>query len=301
MPSSSQQAAPLCPLCNSLGSLLYAASSDHRAAEIAEFACTNIHAGDHGPIYWCQACKLGFSPTPEPEQLLALYEDVDDPRYLTEIDNRQRHAQSILRTIEKWHSPGRMLEIGSQVGILLHAAQKRGWEVSGIEPSKWAVNTGRERFGVNLHHGSAETAEFSPGSFDCIVMVDVLEHLVDPLTVLRRCRPWLAPGGLLTLSTVNMGTLTAKFLGTNWPGFMDMHLHYFTPQSLREYLRRSEFELVASKPDSRSFSLGYITGRLAHSGRLLRMAGKVGGLPVVKNLRVTLPTKDLILIIARPC
>jgi 2-polyprenyl-3-methyl-5-hydroxy-6-metoxy-1,4-benzoquinol methylase len=231
---------------------------------------------------------------------LALYEDVEDPSYFAEIDNRQRHARSVMRAIEAWHPPGRMLEVGSQVGILLHAAQIRGWEAHGIEPSRWAVGVGRKKFGVNLNHGSVETAEFPPGAFDCIVMVDVLEHLVDPLTVLRRCRPWLARGGILALSTVNMGTLPAKLLGTNWPGFMDMHLHYFTRQSLREYLNRSEFDLVASRPDTRSFSLGYITGRLAHSGRLLRTAGKVGGLPFVKNLRVTLPTSDLIFIIARP-
>jgi 2-polyprenyl-3-methyl-5-hydroxy-6-metoxy-1,4-benzoquinol methylase len=280
--------------------LRFAASAGHRAADTAEFACTNVHAGDHGPIFWCPDCQLGFSPPPDSDRLLSLYEDVNDPSYLTELENRQRHAQSILRTIEKWHPPGRLLEIGSQVGILLQAAQERGWDASGIEPSRWAVKTGQARFGVKLTHGSVEAAEFPPGSFDCIVMVDVLEHLLDPLAVLQRCRPWLAPGGILALSTVNMGTFIAKVLGTRWPGFMDMHLSYFTTKSLHEFLRRSRFQWIAARPDSRSLSLGYIGGRLENNGPMLRTMGSLGKLPVLKSLRVTLPTRDLLLVVARP-
>jgi len=232
--------------------------------------------------------------------LLKLYEEVDDPGYLTESENRERHARSILRTIERRQPPGRMLEIGSQIGLLLRVAEQRGWTATGIEPSKWAVSEGRKQFGVNLNRGTVETAAFPPGSFDCIVMVDVLEHLIDPLAALRRCRTWLVEGGILALSTVNMGAVGARVLGTNWPGFMDMHLQYFTRQSLREYLARSEFELLSARPDARSFSLGYVSGRLAHSGRVIRMLSRAGALPVARNLRITLPTSDLILVIARP-
>ncbi|MGH7643889.1 MAG: class I SAM-dependent methyltransferase [Candidatus Dormibacteria bacterium] len=232
--------------------------------------------------------------------MLGFYEEVSDPDYLTEIDNRRRHADAVLRTIERWHRPGRLLEIGSQVGVLLRVATDRGWDASGIEPSRWAVITGRERFGVNLVHGSVEKAEYPTAAFDCIVMVDVLEHLVNPLTALRQCRPWLAPDGILVLSTVNMGTMTARMLGTNWPGYMDMHLSYFTPRSLRQYLSRASFDWVASRPDSRSFSLGYISGRLEHNGPLLRAAARVGRLPLIRNIRVSLRTRDLLLVVARP-
>ena len=242
---------------------------------------------------------MGFAPTPATEQVLRLYEDVEDPGYLTEMASRRRHAQAILRTIERWHRPGRLLEIGSQAGIFLRAAEDRGWAASGVEPSRWAVTTGRARFGVNLVNGSLEESEFAPESFDCIVMVDVLEHLVDPLNALRHCRPWLAADGILVLSTVNMGTLAAKLLGSQWPGFMDMHLTYFTPTSLREFLRRSNFRWVASRPDTRSFSLGYVGSRLQHNSWPLRMAGRLAGLPGVRRIPFAFPTKDLILVVAK--
>jgi len=263
------------------------------------FSCTNPHAGDHGPIYWCAACRLGFGPTPNAELTVRLYSDVEDPTYLTEMDSRRRHAQAVLRTIERWHRPGSLLEIGSQVGILLRAAEDRGWTATGVEPSRWAVATGRALLGVNLVTGSLEEAEFAPGSVDCIVMVDVLEHLVDPLSALRRCRTWLAPDGVLALSTVNMGTFAAKVMGSQWPGFMDMHLTYFTPQSLREFLRRSNFRWVASRPDRRAYSLGYVGGRLQHNSWPLRIAGRVAGLPGLRRIRFVFPTKDLILVVAK--
>jgi 2-polyprenyl-3-methyl-5-hydroxy-6-metoxy-1,4-benzoquinol methylase len=251
-------------------------------------------------VFWCESCQLGFSIPPDSADLLELYEGVNDPSYMTELENRQRHAESVLRTIERWHRPGKLLEIGSQVGILLQVAGQRGWQARGIEPSKWAVEIGRERFGVNLESGSLETAEFESGSIDCIVMVDVLEHLLDPLAALKRCHPWLAPGGILALSTVNMDTIVAKVLGTRWPGFMDMHLSYFTTRSLREFLRRSSFEWVSDRPDSRSFSLGYLGGRLMNNGWLLRVLGTVGTFPLIRRVRVTLPTRDLLLVVARP-
>lgn len=231
--------------------------------------------------------------------MLQLYEDVEDPGYLTEMDSRRRHAHAILRTIERWHRPGRLVEIGSQVGIFLKAAQDRGWAASGVEPSRWAVNTARSLFDVDLVKGSLEHAEFPPGSVDCIVMVDVLEHLVDPLGALQRCRPWLAADGVLVLSTVNMATLVAKLLGTQWPGFMDMHLTYFTPSSLREFLRRSNYQWVASRPDTRSFSLGYVGSRLQHNSWPLRMAGRLVGLPGIRQIPFVFPTNDLILVVAK--
>jgi len=291
---------PPCPLCGTSAELRYRATTTHRELATAEFACTNVHAGDHGAVYWCGGCRLGFSLPPEPDRLLALYEGVNDPGYLTEVNNRRRHAESILRTVEGWHRPGRLLEIGSQVGILLHAAEQRGWEAYGIEPSNWAVDTGRAHFGVNLAHGSLEDADFDSGRFDCIVMVDVLEHLIDPLAALQRLHPWLAKNGILVLSTVNMDTIIAKLLGTRWPGFMDMHLSYFTTKSLREFLRRSSFEWITDRPDSRSFSLGYFGGRLANSGWLLRKVGTIATLPLIRRARVTLPTRDLLLVLARP-
>lgn len=291
---------PACPLCGSAAKLRFAATDRNRTGAADAFACTNVHAGDHGPVFWCESCQLGFSLPPAADQLLTLYEDVHDPSYLTEVDHRRQHAESILRTIERWHAPGRLLEIGSQVGLLLHAAEQRGWDSVGIEPSRWAVETGRDQLGVQLTQGALETSEFEQGRFDCIVMVDVLEHLIDPLAALRRCHPWLAPGGILALSTINMDTVVARILGTRWPGFMDMHLTYFTTRSLREFLRRSNFEWIADRPDARSFSLGYFGGRLANSGALLRAFGTIGSIPVLRNLRITLPTRDLLLVLARP-
>ena len=294
-------AAPTCPLCGRPGRLLHAPTwSASSSSATDRFACTNPHAGEHGPIHWCAGCRVGFAPAAEYAEIAHRYAAVEDVAYLEEEAHRRAHAARVLDFVERLHRPGQLLEIGSAVGILLDVATRRGWTARGVEPSRWAVETGRRRYGVDLAQGTLEDADYPPGSIDALVMIDVLEHLVDPLAALAHCRPWLATDGVLILLTVNMATPIARVLGTRWPGFMDMHLTYFTPPSLREMLRRAGFAWAADQPSIRSYQLGYVGGRLRHSGGALRWLGRAACLPGLRRVPVTLRTRDLLLVAGRP-
>src|SRR5206468_6013652 len=127
--------------------------------------------------------------------------------------------------IDGFYVPGkRMFEVGANVGLFLAGASERGWNVSGIEPSSWAVEHGRARFGVDLRQGTIETLELEPGSVDALVMLDVLEHLADPADALRILRPAMADQGLFALSTVNVEGLHGRVRGGDWPWFIRSHL-----------------------------------------------------------------------------
>src|SRR5205823_5071503 len=103
------------------------------------------------------------------------------------------------------------------VGLFLDVARESGWEARGYEPSRWAVELGRERFGVDLRQGTLEELDEPPRSADAVVLLDVLEHLVDPLAALRRIRQLVDDDGLLTLSTVNISSLHARLRNGRWP------------------------------------------------------------------------------------
>jgi SAM-dependent methyltransferase len=93
--------------------------------------------------------------------------------------------------------------------------------------------------------------EFGAASFDVVVFGDVLEHLRDPLTVLRQARPLLRPGGYVVISTPNiahgdvrLALLAGRFNYTKVGILDDTHLRFFTRDSLVQFLHDSGFVLA---------------------------------------------------------
>jgi SAM-dependent methyltransferase len=82
------------------------------------------------------------------------------------------------------------------VGLLLDGARRRGWRTQGIELSDWGVRRARH-LGLDVFQGDLEEAGFEPGSFDAVFMIDVLEHLADPVRTLAKVSQVLRPGGVL--------------------------------------------------------------------------------------------------------
>ncbi len=103
--------------------------------------------------------------------------------------------------------------------------------------------------GLDFIEGSIEvaTAQLQPNSFDAILFISVLEHLWEPVTVLRSCREWLRPGGVLF---VNVPTWRGKTflefsafrLGTSPKSEMDDHKMYYDRRDLWPLLVKAGFQ-----------------------------------------------------------
>ncbi len=240
-----------------------------------EFRCTTSALGVHDDILECPRCGLLSSwPTDDPDAIAAGYEEAVDRDYLTEEHGRRQMFEWVLGRIEGYRIPGRrLLEIGASVGVFLSVAGERGWEAAGIEPSVWAVEHGRERFGVDLRRGTVETLEVEPRSADAVVMLDVLEHLPDPMDVLRRMRGAVSDDGLLALSTVNVEGLHGRVRGSAWPWFIRAHLHYFRPRTLSRMLADTGFEIVETSTVPRTFHASYLLQRASGSSAGATLAG----------------------------
>jgi 2-polyprenyl-3-methyl-5-hydroxy-6-metoxy-1,4-benzoquinol methylase len=152
-------------------------------------------------------------------------------------------------------APGRrLLDVGVGTGLLLHLAQRAGWEATGVDLCPEAAERAREEFGIEVVVGDFSTAPL-PGGYDAITMADVLEHSRDPRTFLRRAHALLVPGGALLVAVPNHRSLaftTVDLLG-RLPGggsfadrlYVPYHLQYFTPPTLVRLVRETGFEVAA--------------------------------------------------------
>ncbi|MFQ5791518.1 MAG: methyltransferase domain-containing protein [Acidobacteriota bacterium] len=270
------------------------------ALQSGEVACTSPYLSSYDDIYFCRPCGLGRSAPPvHGADIEELYRQVQDPAYLISEEERRSSFREALVEIERYHRPGRLLEVGAALGLFLEEARQRGWEVIGIEPSLWASEQARRR-NLEIHTGTLD--DFDPGGeqFDVVALWDVLEHLADPLAALRRISELLKSGGILGFTTVNIGGLGAKLFRRRWPWLMRMHLHYFTRQSLKELVRREGFQLLRLSTQPKVLKLGYVLDRAR--GMFGRLA--VGGGWVAEKLRLAdYPVKvnlgDILFVVAR--
>jgi 2-polyprenyl-3-methyl-5-hydroxy-6-metoxy-1,4-benzoquinol methylase len=256
-----------CALCGSGQAVLLYPANVAGEASVSEFSCTSGGLARHDDIVRCVDCGMTSSLPPDPlARIVENYTAMVDDDYLTEAQGRRELFRWVIDRLDEYLLPGRqLLEVGSNVGLFLSVAGEAGWDAKGVEPSHWAVATGRRLFGVDLVQGTAETLEAEPGSRDAVVMLDVLEHLVDPLGTLRGLRGVLHEEGMLALSTVNVAGLHARLRDGSWPWFIRPHLHYFTPETLDRMLHRAGFEMVEWRVVPRTFHASYIAGRVASS------------------------------------
>ena len=256
-----------CLLCGSPEMMLIYPANATGEVPISEFACTTGALSQHDDIVQCPRCGLVSSiPTLDENEIIGNYEEVVDEQYLREEESRRQLFSWFVDRLDGYVTPGRrLLEVGANMGLFLSVASNAGWQARGIEPSRWAVDQGRSRFGVDLNQGTIEGLADEGKTADVVVMLDVLEHLVDPLEGLRKVRETMQDEGLLVLSTVNVSGLHARVRGERWPWFIRSHLHYFTPETLQAMLTRAGFKMIEWEIVPRSFHLSYITYRAGSS------------------------------------
>ncbi|MGH9318345.1 MAG: class I SAM-dependent methyltransferase [Vicinamibacteria bacterium] len=295
---------PPCLLCGEPTRLLYR-SNVPRDAPIAkgELACTSPFLAVHDDIFLCRDCGLARSVPPvDVEEMQNLYRDVEDPDYFASETERRESFRAALERIRSRgvvQAPGRLLEIGSSVGLFLDEARRAGWDAHGIEPSRWAAESAKAR-GLSVFNGTLQ--EFAPEGrpFDVVVSWDVWEHLEDPLGALDRAFSLLRPGGLFVFTTVNLGGLGRKIFRGRWPWFMRMHLHYFTRESLTRMVRGAGFEVLSTSTEPKTLRLAYVLDRArSFLGPAASLARSVSERLGIAERPVRIDLGDILLVEAR--
>ena len=226
------------------------------------YACTSTAYGMCGPIVRCRRCDLVYqSPVPSADEIIEAYDGVVDQRYVEERSGRIETFSRDLAAVHRHERTGKLLDIGCHLGMFLDVAKEAGWDVTGLEPSRWSVEQARER-GHDVRHGTLDSVHFEEGTFDVVTMWDVVEHLSDPLTELRRMHRILRPDGLLAVSTMDVDALFPRLAARRWPWYMQMHLVYFSRRTLHNMLTKAGYRVVEMTPHRRVVRLSYLISRI---------------------------------------
>lgn len=156
-----------------------------------------------------------------------------------------------LDIILKYRNAGRLIEVGPASGAFAYLAKTAGFEVTAIEMDERCADYLATKAGLHVIHSAdeAKALQTAPQA-DVIAMWHVIEHLVDPWTMLEVAATKLRPGGILVLAAPNPHAAQFRLFGAQW-------VHVDAPRHL--WLIPSE--VLAQRGAKAGLSLRMVTTR----------------------------------------
>jgi 2-polyprenyl-3-methyl-5-hydroxy-6-metoxy-1,4-benzoquinol methylase len=176
---------------------------------------------------------------------------------------------------------GDLLEIGCGYGYLLDEARAYFDQRVGTDFSTGAAATARAT-GAEVLVGGIEQVPCG-SRFDCVLAIQVIEHVYKPLSFVERLTSHTKPGGHIVLATPDIGGALRKVMGRRWPSFkVPEHVAYFNFRTLSAVMHRAGFKDVRRLPYPHAFPLGLIAAKFG-----LTMP------PVLARLKIWVPATTI--------
>ncbi|HTH00953.1 MAG TPA: class I SAM-dependent methyltransferase [Vicinamibacterales bacterium] len=208
-----------------------------------------------GEAVWFRRCsRCGFT---QPERLPALpgffdllYDQLWSPEWVQqefESDYKDFIFRTILNGLSKRTVVGRrLLDIGAHAGRFMHLARSAGWQPEGIELNPRTAAFAARRTGLPVHAVNVDRLPLSEGRYGAITLIDVLEHVPEPLTLLSRVDDALEAGGWLAVKVPSgpaqrlKERVRARVHRGYRPRLADnlVHVNHFSPSALQAALER---------------------------------------------------------------
>ncbi len=156
------------------------------------------------------------------------------------VENARKESETdwMLHALMKLHvGSGRMrvLDVGCGYGMFLLKAKSVGADVVGCDLSPEACEFANNTLGITVHQSELHLCASSIGKVDAVVMMDLIEHPIDPSISIQAAYDILKPKGLLFIHTPNGGKAGTNIeTAKEWVGFrVDLeHLQYLSPHTI---------------------------------------------------------------------
>lgn len=151
----------------------------------------------------------------------------------------------------------RVLDVGCGGGILAEAMAKKNALVSGLDADPEIIRVAQQHannlsLSIDYTCSAIETFEHEP--FQTITCMEMLEHVADPMQVIKNCARLLQSGGHLFLSTINRtvtayltAVLGAEYILQVLPKQTHDYQRFIKPSELAMMTRKAELELIDLK------------------------------------------------------
>lgn len=157
---------------------------------------------------------------------------------------------------------GKLLDVGCGGGHTIKFMQDLGWRVEGVDFDPEAVENARAK-GLQVRCGSLDAQNYPDNYFDVVTLSHLIEHVYEPLELLRECYRILKPGGRLVMVTPNSKSLGHKLFLSNWLGLdPPRHLHIFSVDSSRLLAEKAGFEKLRILTNIREANKSFIASKL---------------------------------------
>nr|CRH06411.1 protein of unknown function [Candidatus Magnetococcus massalia] len=251
-----------CWTCGAEGLVEVKPSNIQADLEPSHFAISDFHYGTTATIYRCPQC--GFLQCSNLQETVSFYQDLVDPDYETGRAQRQQLARTTLLSLQKVLGAPlerrRLLDVGAGSGILLEEALALSMQAEGVEPSTWLCEQGAKK-GLPLHNGVLPHPDLQ-GTFDLVTLMDVIEHVSEPLELLRQSAEHLSDSGLIAVATPDVHALAARLMGWRWWHYRVAHIGYFNKKTITLLFERAGLEVVTIMRPGWVFPARYLITRI---------------------------------------
>ena len=149
----------------------------------------------------------------------------------------------------------RVLDIGCGFGETLGYHKARGCDVYGVEADE-NIRRVAEKFDFKVHVGLFDPSIYEPEFFDYVTLDQVIEHVTDPLQVLKDIATVMKRDGTLILSTPNANGWGSRFFGRRWIHWhTPYHLQFFSEKSMRIAAEKAGLNLARMETVTDSYWL----------------------------------------------
>ncbi|MBI2339348.1 MAG: class I SAM-dependent methyltransferase [Deltaproteobacteria bacterium] len=293
---------PSCPTCGKEHcEVVYNSTLQQNPSSMASF---NPYSA-HYQINRCTHCGLlRASPILDEEGVVKLYRDSSETNIAPgEETNVQRTMRRYYRLAQPFlDGRHRMLDVGCDRGFILEEAAKDGFkEVHGLEPNPAARQLAAHIKDAVLSDQFYEQTSYPSSSFDFMVMIHVLDHLVDPRVVLAKALCDLKPGGVMMAVVHNVESLLGRILGGRFPPFNLYHFYYFSKRTLGALFANHGFEVLKVVSTSNCYSLDFFASRAPGVPQVVRrMAAGVLKTSGLGRVPLTIPLGNIGIVARRP-
>ena len=253
--------------CDGIISVLY--KSSFKQNDKINFNCTT-DTYEKPQVNICEKCNLMFSDFIykfDDDNLEQKYSDVEDKKYISEIEFKKKYFLSLYKKIKSYiNSDSSVLEIGSYYGVLGNILNKSKLvkKYSGLELSEHAVTFSKNQFNLNVINETIEKHHKKNETYDLIMLADVVEHFRDPFQSFELIEKMLNKNGTVIFTTYDMDSFYPKFKKVNYHWIIPFHLFFFSKKTLSKILEERNLKIVKTINDPRFVSFGYLLEKLSY-------------------------------------